>query len=245
MKTDIKIFKTPAELAEKLAQQLVVMINDSAQKKKMLTIALSGGSTPELLFSKLGDDYSTSVAWDYVHFFWGDERCVSPENCESNYGMVQRKLFEKINIPEENIHRIRGEADPEQEALRYSKEISDFTGKRDGFPLFDLLLLGLGDDGHTASIFPGNLNLFNSVKTCEVAIHPITGQKRITLTGKVINNADLIYFMVTGKKKASIVNEILKESKSSLKFPASHIKPIYGSLGCFLDKEAASLFSRY
>jgi 6-phosphogluconolactonase len=244
LKTDIKIFKTPDELAEKLAQEIVLRITDSAQKKKIITIALSGGSTPELLFSKLGNDYSTSVPWEYVHFFWGDERCVSPDNIESNFGMAKRLLFEKISIPKRNIHRIRGEADPEQEALRYSKVVSGFTGNRDGFPLLDLILLGMGDDGHTASIFPGNLDLLSSLNICEVAIHPLTDQKRITLTGKVINNADSIYFLVTGKKKALIVDEILKASESSLNYPASHIMPLYGSLIWFLDEEAANSFTR-
>lgn len=245
MNKSINISKSPAELAEKVAEEIVSMINGSADRKKTFTIALSGGSTPELLFSLLGGKFSKSAQWNYVHFFWGDERCVSPENIESNYGMAKRKLFEKINIPDYNIHRIRGESDPEEEALRYSKEISDLIRNREGFPLFDLFLLGLGDDGHTASIFPGNLNLLSSVKNCEVAIHPITCQKRITITGKVINNADLIYFLVTGKKKALIVDEIFKKTKSSQKLPASYIVSLYGRLCWFLDEEAGSLLNLY
>lgn len=236
-----KIFSSPYQLAEKFAGELVQMITASEQNKKIFTIALSGGSTPELLFSLLGDHFSNSVTWDYVHFFWGDERCVSPDSQESNFGMTRRKLLDKIDIPSANVHRIRGEEDPEKEASRYSEAISDYTGKRDGFPLFDLIVLGLGEDGHTASIFPGHLELFNSEKICEVTVHPVTLQKRITLTGRVLNNAGYVVFLVTGKKKADIVEKLIKKSKSALNFPASYIVPVYGVLNWYLDEEAAGL----
>jgi 6-phosphogluconolactonase len=237
----IKIFLTPNDLAEDFAGKLVGMINDSAANKKSLTIALSGGSTPELLFTILGDKYQKSVHWKYVHFFWGDERCVPPENAESNYGMVKRTLFDKIDIPSSNIHRIRGESDPEHEALRYSSEIFDNTVKKEGFPAFDLVILGLGDDGHTASIFPGHNELFQSDKICEVAVHPVTGQKRITLTGRVINNAESVAFLVTGRKKGDIVEKLLKKQGSTGNFPASYIVPVHGSLHWYIDKEAGTL----
>lgn len=237
----IKIFSSPYELAEKFAKELISIITDSAKKKKLISVALSGGSTPELLFSVLGNDFSKSVPWEYVHFFWGDERCVPPDNPESNYGMALRKLFEKIDIPSSNIHRIKGEAVPEEEAYRYSEEISEFTDKRDGFPLFDLIILGLGEDGHTASIFPGYNGFFVSDKVCEVAVHPVTKQKRITITGRVINNAVSVTFLVTGKKKADIVEKILKKSASSHNFPASYIVPLYGTLSWFIDEDAGGL----
>jgi 6-phosphogluconolactonase len=243
MDKTINIFKSPAELATKVAGEIVSMINESARRKKTFTIALSGGSTPELLFSTLGEKFSESGQWKYVHFFWVDERCVPPDSSESNWGMAKRNLFDRINIPEKNIHRIRGERDPEEEALRYSEEISEFTRSRAGFPLFDLILLGLGEDGHTASIFPGNLDLFSSANNCEVAIHPATGQKRITFTGKVINNADLIYFLVTGKKKAVIVNEIFDKLKSSRNLPSSYILPKKGMVSWFIDEEAGSKYN--
>ena len=241
MDKSIKIFPTPYALAEKFAEELVSMIKESADRKKPFTIALSGGSTPELLFSLLGDHFSTSAPWEFVHLFWGDERCVPPDNSESNYGMTKRKLIDKIDIPSSNIHRIRGEEDPEKEAKRYSGEISGFTSKRDRIPIFDLVILGLGEDGHTASVFPGHLDLFTSDKTCEVAFHPVTNQRRITITGRVINNADAITFLVTGKKKAEIVEGIIKKSASSLNFPASYIVPVFGSLTWLLDEEAGCL----
>ena len=243
MNRDIKIFKTPSELAEKLAEELVLRINDSAKKKKALTIALSGGSTPELLLSKLGDDYSKSVAWEYVQIFWVDERCVPPDNIESNYKMVNEKLLRKIDIPLCNVHRIRGERTPEKEALGYSEEISEFTRSSRGFPAFDIILLGVGDDGHTASIFPGNLELLTTDKICKVAVHPVTGQKRITVTGKVINNSQLIYFLVTGIKKSEIVSRILNDPEASQSFPASHIVSVSGIVNWYIDEEAGRLYN--
>ena len=237
----VKIFPSPYELAENLAEEMVNMIVESAKNTKHFTVALSGGSTPELLFTIIRENFTESVPWKYVHIFWGDERCVPPDNAESNFRMTMRKLLCKIKIPSMNIHRIKGEDDPAKEASRYSEEISLFTRKRDGMPLFDLVLLGLGVDGHTSSIFPGHLESFNSDKICEVSVHPMTGQKRITLTGRVINNADTVTFLVAGKKKEEIVEKMFKKDPSALNYPATYIVPVYGRLNWFLDQEAASL----
>ncbi len=241
MKPEIKIFPTPYDLAKNFTEELVENISESAKTKNNLTIALSGGSTPELLFTMLGENYSKSLQWDYVHFFWGDERCVSPDDPESNYGMTRTRLFEKINIPAVNIHRIRGEDDTDKEILRYSGEISAFTRSGKGRPRFDLIILGLGEDGHTASIFPGQETLFKSDKICDVAVHPDTGQKRITITGSIINNADSVVFLVTGKKKAEIVKKIIRKSDLHENYPASLVKPENGLLQWFIDEEAGSL----
>lgn len=241
MNQSLRIFPTPNELAEKFAEEIIRLIRVSVDSGKLFTVALSGGSTPELIFSLLGEQYAKAVSWEKVHLFWGDERCVPPDNVESNFGMTKRKLIDKIEIPPANIHRIRGEEDPKTEALRYSDEILNSTQEREGLPLFDLFILGLGDDGHTASIFPGNMDLLNSVKICEVAIHPLTYQKRITITGRVINNSSRVVFLVTGKKKAGIVENILNNRAEAIKFPASSIVPVNGELTWYVDKEAASL----
>lgn len=238
MERTVKIFHNPAELADKLAEDLVLMINESANKKKTYTVALSGGSTPGLLFSLLGEKYSKSVQWNYVHFFWGDERCVAPDNSESNYGMTKRNLFDRIVINSSNIHRIKGENDPSLEAERYSEEISRNTRERNGLPQFNMVMLGLGDDGHTASVFPGNNDLLTSDKTCEVAINPYNRQRRITITGRVINNADNVIFMVTGTKKAAIIESIFKGNPEASEYPASHIIPVFGSLTWYIDSDA-------
>jgi 6-phosphogluconolactonase len=237
----IEIFQSPQALAVKFAEELIRRINESAEKKKSVSVALSGGSTPDLLFSLLGDHFSGSANWEYVHFFWGDERCVPPDDPESNFGAAYKRFLGKIDIPAANIHRIKGEADPEKEAKRYSEEILSCTMERDGFPVFDLIMLGIGEDGHTASIFPGNMDLLYSAKICEVTCHPVTFQKRITVTCRVINNSESVVFLVTGKKKANIAENIIKKRPSSRNLPASFINPVYGELRWLVDKEAASL----
>jgi 6-phosphogluconolactonase len=237
----VKIFETPYMLAEEFALEFSNMINESAGKNEMFTVALSGGSTPEMLFTLLSENYAKSVFWKFVRIFWVDERCVPPDDSESNYGMTFRKLLCNIDIPSTNIHRIKGEGDPENEVLRYSEEISKYTDKRDGMPLFDLIILGLGEDGHTASIFPGNRDLIISDKICDVTVHPVTMQKRITLTARAINNADSVAFLVTGNKKKKIVEKIFKKRMDAQNLPACYIVPIYGRLSWFLDREAGSL----
>ena len=241
MDKTINIFSTPYELAEKFAGEMVSMIKESADQKKFFTIALSGGSSPELLYQILSKKYAETVAWQYVHFFWGDERCVPPGNVESNFGMAREKLLSKIEIPSIKIHRIKGEEEPVREARRYSEEIALYTLKREGIASLDLIILGLGEDGHTASIFPGHLEIFNSDKICEVATHPSSLQKRITLTGRVINNANAVTFLVSGKKKADVVEKILKNVPLALNYPASYVIPVHGSLSWFIDREAGYL----
>lgn len=233
-----KIYPTPQSLAETFAADLIRMIREAEMKKSVFTIALSGGNTPKILFSVLAEKYNRSADWSRVHFFWGDERCVTPDDPDSNYGVAYQIFFSKIEIPPENIHRIRGEEVPGQEAVRYSEEIETFTISKDNFPVFDLVILGLGDDGHTASIFPGNLELFKSDNICEVAVHPRTGQKRVTITGKVINNSDLVIFLATGQSKAHIIDSIFKNRADSVNFPASFVVPIHGNEIWMLDKQA-------
>ena len=241
MDNSVRIFRTPYELAENVAGEMVHMIKDAADRSVPLSVSLSGGSTPELLFSILGDHFSKSAPWQFVHFFWGDERCVPPVSPDSNFGMAFRTLFKKIQIPQGNIHRIYGEHNPVKEALRYSELISQFTSERDGFPVFDLILLGMGEDGHTASVFPDRTELFNSEKICEVVVHPVSQQKRITITGRVINNAENVRLLVTGKNKAEIIKRILKKEKGGLNLPASLVVPVNGNLQWILDAEAGSL----
>ncbi|MBK7132829.1 MAG: 6-phosphogluconolactonase [Bacteroidales bacterium] len=240
MNKKFKIFPTPYELAEKFAEEMVGMIRESAERRH-----LQLHCRVDLLLNCyshcLGSKYAKAVSWRNVHLFWGDERCVAPDSPESNFGMTKRKLIDKIEIPASNIHRIKGEEDPAIEAVRYSDEILSITQRRSALPLFDLFILGLGDDGHTASIFPGNLDLLNSEKICDVAVHPVSNQKRITITGRIINNASRVVFLVTGKKKADIVEKIINNRAEALPFPASHIAPAEGMLTWYVDKESASL----
>lgn len=240
MKGSVNVFSGKEELASILAEEIVRRIISSATSERHFSVALSGGSTPLLLYSLLGDEYSKSVPWDFVSFFWGDERCVPPDSPESNYGSAMKHFLGKTGISHSNIQRVRGEDEPLAEAERYSGEISRLLPLRDNLPVFDLQLLGIGNDGHTASIFPGSIGLFSSDKVCEVTIQPETGQKRITLTGRVINNSEAVVFIVQGQSKSSVIAEIINGSPESVKYPAYHVKPVYGSLDWYLDREAAS-----
>jgi len=241
MNGKLHILKDPEELADHFADQLM----DGVEKFSGLTyhLAISGGKTPDRLFSALANKYAESPLWQKVHFWWVDERMVPINDPESNFGLVQRLLFQNILIPEENIHRIKGENDPEAEAISYSAQIKESLTLRNGWPFFDLIVLGIGDDGHTASIFPNQLELLGSERICEVAAHPTTGQKRITLTGKVINNADKVCFLVTGAAKARRLSEIWGNQTMANLLPAAHILPTSGNLEWYID-ESVSVFTQ-
>ena len=227
------IFDTPQAVAEAFARDLVQRIAAADQ----LTIALSGGSTPKLLFDHMAAEYA-DIDWSKVHLYWGDERCVPPTEDDSNYKMTVTHLLSKIDMPEANVHRVLGENDPVQEAERYGKEIEDGLPSANGLPQFDLIILGMGADGHTASIFPHEMELLDSKEVCAVATHPESGQNRVSLTGPVINNAKTVTFLVTGASKAEKVVEIFNQSGDWKSYPASYIKPDSGELTWYLDKAA-------
>jgi 6-phosphogluconolactonase len=241
MDPEIKVFKTPLELAENLAARISSVIEENRSGGNNNFIAISGGNTPKTLFSVLAEEYKDRLNWEKIHFFWVDERCVPPEDQESNYGMTKKYLFDKIEIPDENIHRIRGENIPEKEADRYSAEIDEYIRYKNKLPNFDLIILGMGTDGHTASIFPNQLQLLNSEDVCAIGIHPQSGQKRVTLTGRVINNADNVFFMITGEDKAKIVSDIVKKNKGFERYPAGNINPFHGKYEWFLDTSASNM----
>ncbi len=216
-----KIFETKEATAAALAEQVIQLIQKANNKE--INIALSGGSTPFIMFAVWADRHKTTVDWSRVHFYWVDERCVAPDDAESNFGNTQKNLFDQIPIPSENIHRVLGEAHPATEAKRYSTEIEENLPLFGGIPVFDIILLGMGDDGHTASIFPPMLHLLEARETVVVGENPYSGQQRITLSGPVINKAEYIFFLVTGAGKASVLESIFKQKPGAEKYPASHI----------------------
>ncbi|MBW8326167.1 MAG: 6-phosphogluconolactonase [Prolixibacteraceae bacterium] len=222
MKNYLHIFKSPEELANKFVDKLMDWIENHSGDE--FHLAISGGKTPDLLFSVFAEKYNNSTLWQKVHFWWVDERMVPATHPESNFRIANNLLFSKISIPEENIHRIKGENDPMKEALSYSAQIQEKLPVQNGWPVFDLILLGMGDDGHTASIFPNQMELLVSEKICEVATHPVSGQKRVTLTGNAINNAEKICFLVTGSSKAQRLTEIFDRQPEAEYLPASQIK---------------------
>lgn len=237
--SEIKIYDSAELLAGDAALNFLYLTKNITEEKGNVNIALSGGNTPKIFFRILLEKYSDKATWSRMNFYWVDERCVPPESNESNFGEAERILFKYIPSAK-NVYRMKGEADPAIEADRYGKFLREKLPIENGFPVFDLIFLGMGDDGHTASIFPGQLDLMNSDKYCSESENPSSLQKRLTLTGKVINNASNIYFLVTGESKSGIIKDIFEKNKRSYEYPVSHIKND-NSVIWYLDKKASSL----
>ncbi len=207
-------------------------------EKKGVNIALSGGSTPKAIFGVLSHEYKNQIDWSNINFYWGDERCVAPTHHESNFGMTREHLFDHVGTKADNIHRVKGELKPEQALEDYINTINENVPLKNGLPYFDLMILGMGDDGHTASIFPYQMDLWNSQNICEIAQHPASGQNRLTLTGKVINNSENIFFLVTGANKAEKVDEIINQKGNYKNYPAALVSP--GKTTWLMDADASS-----
>lgn len=235
----IKIFNDEETTAYNLAVKLAKSITTLSQVNNIINIAISGGSTPIALFKILASNFSKIINWSLINIFWVDERCVPPLDIDSNYRSAKIQLFDKIAIPANNIFRILGEDKPEDESIRYSDTLNKIVASKNGLPNFDMVLLGIGNDGHTASIFPDQLELLTVDKVCSLAFHPLSGQKRITLTGRVINNASEVIYFVTGENKSGIISDILAEPKKAKHYPAFHIKALNGITSYYLDKDAA------
>lgn len=241
MKQETYIFNDSQELANKLSEYFKRTVEGKAKAGESLFVALSGGNTPRVFFERLSlPPYREEIQWKNIHFFWGDERCVPPDDMESNFKMANDALLFHIAIPDENIHRIMGENPPQSEVKRYEKEIWDYVPSgKNGLPQFDWIFLGMGKDGHTASLFPGAHTLLEKEAVCVVAEHPTSGQRRISLTLPVINNARRVSFLITGDEKAQVIREILKKSPSSVNYPSAKVKPVGGILEWYMDKSAA------
>ena len=233
---DIRIYKTQVDLNQSFTAWLLEILAE----KDSVTIALSGGSTPKSLFDYWAQLRGGEIDWNKIKFFWGDERCVPPTDDESNYKKTKVHLFDFVPVPRENIFRIHGEHVPEVEAKRYGGLLDAKLESIHGIPAFDILMLGMGDDGHTASIFPHEIELWKSPENCVTATHPTSNQKRVSLTGKVINAARNVVFLVTGENKADKVEEIITDPhKVEKKYPAALVQPDSGNLLWFMDEKAA------
>ena len=242
MNPKVKIFEDSQALVCAVANDFMKLSQEAQQAGRRFNVALSGGKTPTSLFQCLvTKPYQNQIPWNTVHIFWGDERCVPPINADSNYGTAKKILLDHVPIPSENIHRIRGEAEQDQEVKRYSDEIgTHLTAHGNSLPQFDWILLGLGADGHTASLFPNAPAALEPSAICISAAHPVSCQKRISLTLSVINMAKKISFLVTGKDKSKIVGHILSQGTDRGQYPASHVNPKSAQLEWYLDKAAAN-----
>ena len=230
----LRLFPDSEALAQELARCWHDQTKQAVENQQEFSVVISGGSTAPILYGKLAEpEWHNRIPWNCVHIFFADERCIPPDNEESNYKNIYDNLLRHISIPEENIHRIKGEEDPEKEAFRYSREIQHHLDLKKT-KLFDWVLLGIGEDGHTASLFPGQ-NTLDSTNFCEATRHTETRQHRITMTPMAINKSDRITYHVIGEKKAEIVSKITTHPSSQINYPASKIP---GEL--FLDKKAAS-----
>ena len=227
--------ENPAEVALAFTHRLQQRLQG---RQEAFHLALSGGSTPQLLFELWASDFADAIDWQQLHFWWGDERCVPPDDPDSNFGVAHSKFLDPCSVNPANIHRMLGEQNPSDEARRYAGELRTHLNLRNGWPAFDLVLLGMGTDGHTASLFPDRMDLWESEETCAAVKHPESGQSRVTLTGPVLNLATEVAFLVTGESKRPWVERLMAQDKSSqAPFPAAKVQPV-GDLAYFLDKAA-------
>jgi 6-phosphogluconolactonase len=224
----VEIFDSAEELALAAAEYFVAQCPE--------TVALSGGSTPKLMFQVLADQFRDEVAWSNIHFFWSDERHVPPDDAQSNYRMANEALLSHVPVSTNNVHRIRSEnPDAGAAAREYEQTIIQVT--KQTLPRLDLIFLGLGTDGHTASIFPGS-EVLNETKRLVAAPYVEKFKSyRITMTLPLLNNGSSIVFLVSGAEKAEIVKAVLQGEN---KYPAQAVMPTQGELIWMLDKDAAS-----
>ncbi len=237
----IIICRDNADLSERAAEEFVRLARQAIQLAGRFTVALSGGSTPKALYTLLATPgFAQRLSWNRVHLFWGDERCVPPDHPESNYRMVEETLISKIQIPQENVHRMAGEKAPQIAAREYEAELKKFFELADGaLPRFDLILLGLGEDGHTASLFPGSAALNEEEHLVAAVYVDKMNTYRLTLTLPVLNAGKEVIFLVAGSSKAAIVKELLGGQASATNYPAAKIQARDGKLIWMITADAA------
>jgi 6-phosphogluconolactonase len=234
MKPEIVVLPDPAALAREAAVRFVAISRAAIAAQGRFTVALSGGSTPWLLYEQL---VAQPIDWQQVHVFWGDERCVPPDHPDSNYGMAQRALLSRVAIPAHNVHRLKGELDPAQAAHQYEMELRAVFGT---LPCFDLILLGMGTDAHTASLFPGTPVLHEQQRWV-VAHHVEKLQTdRLTLTPLVINHAANVIFLIAGHDKAAALQSVWHGPRDPDRFPAQIVIPTTGRVIWLVDQAAAA-----
>jgi 6-phosphogluconolactonase len=241
----VKIFPNFDRLAAAAAEHFVEVASDGIAASGRFSVALSGGSTPRPVYSLLASEgFAKRLEWAKVHVFWGDERCVPPDDPQSNYRMAREALLDAVPLPPENIHRIRGEDEPESAAAACERELRSFFGTApDGITPaagFDLVFLGMGDDGHTASLFPGSSAVRENVRWVLAQYVEAASMWRITLTPSFINAARNITFIVSGSDKAPRLREVLEGPEQPERLPAQAIKPKQGRLVWLVDEAAAS-----
>ena len=248
MKPKLRVFPDRETLAFAAAHHFLSIAQAAILHRGRFMVAFSGGTTPRMLFQRLNRTrMQDSLNWNQVHIFWGDERCVPPDDTESNYRMAREALIDSLPIPASNIHRYMTERPPEEAAQQYQEELQSSFGlvDKDSPPVFDLILLGLGGDGHTASLFPGTSVLKEKERWAAAVYVEKLGVWRVTLTLPVLNAAREILFLVVGESKAQVLQEVLAADEEVMKYPAQLVQPISRRLYWFVDGKAAqALLSR-
>ncbi len=241
LKPDIRIFVDLDALSNAAAALFVETAEQAILRRGGCLIALSGGSTPARLYSLLAEPpYRDQIDWKKVQAFWGDERCVPPDDPESNYRQAYDAFLGRVPIPESNIHRVRGELPPEDAARDYAEVLRGFAPAPLDFPRFDLALLGMGEDGHTASLFPHSEVDLPGATAAVTAQYQGRPANRVTLTPSVLNAARRVVFLVSGESKSKTVADVLKGAYEPFLLPAQRIRPSDGELIWLLDGAAAS-----
>ena len=240
MKREIHIFKNIEVLSRAAAAIFVEQAAQSIAGRSRFLVALNGGNTPALLFQLLAADFGDKVDWNKVHVFWGDERCVLPDDPGSSYGQARDLLLSRVPLPDSNIHRIQGELGPFEASEDYSITLKKYAVSPLEWPRFDLVYLGMGEDGHTASLFPGSPVDVAAPTMPVTAYYQDRPANRVTLTPVVFNSAHLAVFMAIGEKKAATLAEVLSERYNPELYPAQRIKPSAGRLIWLVDEAAAS-----
>ena len=237
--TEIKIFADAKEVSRAAADQFMKLARAAIETKGEFDVALAGGSTPRGAYEILAKSAS-KLQWEKVHVFFGDERCVPPDHSDSNYGMARNSLLSKVPIPANNVHRMKGEVDAPAAAEQYEGDLRRHFRLGNGeLPRFDLVMLGMGDDGHTLSLFPGSGALTETSRLVVANWVEKFQQHRLTLTFPVANNAAEIMFLGAGAGKAKVVGEILGNSPPNDRYPVQKIKPADGGTLWLLDRSAA------
>ena len=244
-RASIERFSTPQELFHAAAEEVIRVANQSVSERGRFTIALSGGSTPRNLYNLIAANASTSLPWSKIFFFWGDERHVPPTDAESNYRMAKETILSKVPVPQANIFPIPAEdADASSAAKSYEQTLQKFFAvERGKFPSFDLILLGMGPDGHTASLFPETPALKEKSHLVVANWVEKLHASRITLTLPVLNAARELVFLVSGADKAAVLHEVLEGNAPPEKYPSKLVLPNHGKLIWLIDRAAASELS--
>jgi 6-phosphogluconolactonase len=238
MGVEVKILPDNAALRQTAAQEFHRLAESAVQERGRFSVALSGGNTPRAIYSLLASEHK-ELPWDRIHVFFGDERHVPPDHPDSNFRMARESLLSKVPIPEKNVHRIHAELDAEAAAAEYDQQIVNFFHLNNhDWPRFDLIFLGIGEDGHTASLFPGSQALTETSRRVMANWVEKFETFRITLTVPVLNHSAEVVFLVSGADKAQILNQVLRPG--ARKFPAQYVHPENGRLLWLVDQDAGN-----